>query len=565
MRPVAPLGVPPALAALVALAGAGCGGGQPGTPPLPPGSAETPAPVAACQAATRLPTFHRLNRTEYQNTVNALLGTEQPLRAGLPPDALLYGFDNNADGPVSAPLVQRYLNLAQTAVAAALASPASRAALIPCALEQPGCRRQVLQEFLLRAFRRPPTTADVDEHLRYFELCDESPRAGLACALEAALVSPNFLFRTEVPEPAPTCAAEVALTGGAGGQLSPYALAARLSYFLWSSGPDQELLEMAASGRLAEDAVIEAQVNRMLAPSAQRRFLRALVEGLPTQWLQLDSVVSAEPSPAVYPAFDEELRQAMLAESRLFFAEILQQNRSALELVRAPFTFLNQRLARHYGLPPVEGTAMRRVDTSGTLRGGVLGQASFHTITSSSENTSMVLRGRWVLQNLLCTSLGDPPPGAEEMVPAPDPALGLTRRQSLQQRTGTPPCNACHDILNPIGFGLEVFDGIGAQRSSDRGQPIDASGALPTGEKFQDTDQLLELLRADPRFPVCLTRKLLTFALGHGLTSRCEEQAVQGLAEAFKADDFRLKNHLVRIARSELFRTARRQPEEAAP
>jgi hypothetical protein len=566
---VPPLGPVVALAALGALVAAGCGGDTgPTEPPVAPGVAETPAPVPACQMAPRLPTFHRLNRTEYQNTVNALLGIQQALRAGLPPDALLYGFDNNADGPVSAPLVQRYLNLAQTAVAAALESPASRAGLIPCALDNPGCRRQVLQRFLLRAFRRPATDAEIDEHLRYFELCDDSPRAGLACALEAALVSPSFLFRTELPEAAPTCAAEATLTGGAGGQLSPYALAARLSYFLWSSGPDQELLELAASGRLAEDAVIQAQVNRMLAPAAQRRFLRAFAEGLPTQWLQLDGVASAEPSSAVYPGFDEELRQAMLAESRLFFEEILQQNRSALELVRAPFTFVNQRLARHYGLPAVAGqlgVAMRRVDTTGTLRGGVLGQASFHTITSSSENTSMVLRGRWVLQNLLCTSLGDPPPGAQEMVPPPDPALGLSRRQSLERRTSIYPCSSCHDILNPVGFGLEIFDGIGAQRSSDRGQPIDTSGALPSGEKFQDTEQLLELLKADPRFPVCLTRKLLTYAVGHGLTNRCEEQAVEALAQAFRADGFHLKNHLVRIARSELFRTARRQPEEPAP
>jgi hypothetical protein len=208
---------------------------------------------------------------------------------------------------------------------------------------------------------------------------------------------------------------------------------------------------------------------------------------------------------------------------------------------------------------------MRRVDTTGTLRGGVLGQASFHTITSSSENTSMVQRGRWVLQNLLCTSLGDPPPGAQEMVPAPDPALGLSRRQSLERRTSIYPCSSCHDILNPVGFGLEIFDGIGAQRSSDRGQPIDTSGALPSGEKFQNTEQLLDLLKADPRFPVCLTRKLLTYAVGHGLTNGCEEQAVEALAQAFRADGFRLKNHLVRIARSELFRTARRQPEEPAP
>ena len=313
--------------------------------------------------------------------------------------------------------------------------------------------------------------------------------------------------------------------------------------------------------------MIEAQVNRMLSPAQQARFVRPFSESLAAQWLGWDGVHQVAPSPAVYPGFDEELRQAMAGEARLFFAEILQQNRSALELVRAPFTFVNQRLAAHYGLAAVVGSHMRKVDTTGSLRGGVLTQAGFLTITSSPENTSVVQRARWVLQNLLCTPLDDPPPGAVEMVPPPDPALGLTRRQSLERRTSTPPCNGCHDVLNPIGFGLEIFDGVGAQRTLDGGRPIDASGVLPSGEMFQDTDQLLALLQADPRFPICLTRKLLTYALGRGLQADeagCDEQTVRVLAEAFKQDGYRLKNHVVRIARSELFRTASRRPEVGA-
>jgi hypothetical protein len=561
----------PLLGAL--LAGCAGGGAEPAARPQPavpavtvvPGTAATPAPVAACQAVPASPVFHRLNRTEYHNSVNALLGTKLPLREQLPVDSLLYGFDNNADAAVSAPLLQRYLDLARSAVAAALADAVTRAGLVPCS---PGrdvdCPRRVLATFLPRAFRRPVTDDEVNEHLRYLELCDDSAAGGIGCALEAALVSPHFLFRTELLEgEVPACRSEAAFTAGNDGtsaRLGPFALAARLSYFLWSSAPDQELADLAASGRLADPAVIEAQVNRMLAPAAQARFVRPLVESLPVLWLGLDNLEAAAPSPLVYPRFDEQLRQAMAAEARLFFAEILQQNRSALELVKAPFTFVNQRLAAHYGLPPVDGPDMRQVDTGGTARGGVLTQASFHTVTASSENTSVVQRARWVLQNLLCTSLGDPPPGAEEQVPAPDVSLGLTNRQSLERRTGQPPCNGCHDILNPVGFGLDIFDGIGAQRGHDeQGRPIDASGALPGGGRFADTAELLALLQADPRFPLCLTEKMLTHALGRGMDAGpCDREVVRTLADEFRADGFRLKNQIVRIAKSELFRTARR-------
>jgi hypothetical protein len=542
-----------------------------GPPALPLARAATPPASPACRQAPPAPVFHRLNRSEYQNSVNTLLGTALPLRDQLPVDSLLYGFDNNADAAVSAPLLQRYLDIARDAVAAALADVRARDRLIPCALErEPGCARRVVEGFLTLAFRRPAAADEVDEHLGLARACDDSPLAGVACAFEAALVSPHFLFRTELLDAAPAaCRVQAPFTPAAGDsdlRLGPYALAARLSFFLWSSAPDRELHELAAAGRLDDPAVIEAQVNRMLAPAAQARFLRPLVESLPVLWLGLDDLDSAAPSPLVYPRFDEDLRRAMAAEARLYFADILQHNRSALELLKAPFTYANQRLASHYGLPPVPGPDLRKVDTSAGVRGGVLTQGSFLTITASSENTSVSRRARWVLQNLLCTSLGDPPPGAEEQVPAPPPSLGLSNRQSLEQRTGQPPCSACHQLLNPIGFGLEIFDGIGAERAHDeQGRPIDASGALPGMGSFADTAGLLALLQADPRFPACLTQKLLTQALGRGLSSACDREAVQVLAEAFREDGYRLKNHVVRIAKSELFLSARRRGEEPAP
>jgi hypothetical protein len=208
----------------------------------------------------------------------------------------------------------------------------------------------------------------------------------------------------------------------------------------------------------------------------------------------------------------------------------------------------------------VTGAELRRVDTRGRRRGGVLTQASFLTLTSTGEKTSVPGRARWVLQNLLCTSLADPPPGAQEMVPAPDPTRGLTSRQSLEERTSGPACNTCHDVLNPIGFGLEIFDATGAERALDRGQPIDPSGVLPEGGAFADTDGLLDLLAADPRFPACLTRKMLTYALGRGLDGACDEAVVQNLADELARDGYRLKNHVVRIAKSPLFRAVGRTP-----
>jgi hypothetical protein len=242
----------------------------------------------------------------------------------------------------------------------------------------------------------------------------------------------------------------------------------------------------------------------------------------------------------------------------------VNDGRSALDLVRSDFSFLNERLASHYGISGVTGAEMRRVPTTGTLRGGILSQASFLTATSSSENTSIVQRAKWVLTNLLCEHLPVPPPGIINSVPPPDPGLGLTNRESLTLRTMNPPCNGCHVSMNPIGFGLEVFDAVGALRSTDHGKPIDPSGQLPDGQMFADTEGLMQLLKQDARFPACMTKKMLTYALGRGLDATCDAEALQKLGDAFKADDYNLQHHIVRLAQSDLFRSARAYVEPPA-
>jgi hypothetical protein len=521
------------------------------------GSGALPSPV--CATGSVVPAFHRLNRLEYQNSVNALLGTDLPLAEDLPVDSLVYGFDNNADVSMSATVMQKYLNVAQTAVQAALGSDTVRAALVPCALTDASCARSVLEKFMTKAYRRPASAAEVDEALGYMAVCSSSPEAGLGCALQATLLSSKFLFRIELlgTDQAKACTESVPLTSAPDGTLSAHALAARLSYWLTSSAPDAELYAAVRSGALAQPAGIATQVERLLAVADGAGHRVPFLQNFPSQWLQLGAAAAASPSTTLFPDFDEPLRQALGDESRAFFAAVVNQGRPALDLVRSDYSFLNERLAEHYGIPGVTGPEMRQVATTGTLRGGILTQASFLTATSSSENTSIVLRAKWVLSNLLCEHLPAPPPGAADQVPPPDPGLGLTNRESLSQRTANPPCNGCHAIMNPIGFGLEVFDAIGAQRSMDRGKPIDPSGQLPDGQTFADTEGLMQILKQDPRFPACMTRKMLTYALGRGLEASCDAEALQKLGEDFKADGYNMKNHLVRLAQSQLFRSAR--------
>jgi hypothetical protein len=557
-----------------AAGGAGSSGGSGGsTGQVAPPDGGLPSPV--CQAGSVVPSFHRLNRIEYQNSVNALLGTDLPIADDLPVDSLVYGFDNNADVSMSATLMQKYLNAAESAVKAALGSPATRSALIPCTLAADNvCARTVLQKFLGNAFRRPASAEEVDASLGYLKTCASSADAGIGCAMQAAILSSKFLFRTELlgTDLAKTCTEAAPLTSSTDGKLSPHALASRLSYWLTTTSPDADLLAAANSGVLATPEGIATQVQRLLATPSAGSHRAPFLENFPGQWLQLSAAAAAAPSPTLFPKFDEPLRQALGDESRLFFASVVNDGRSALDLVRTDFSFLNERLASHYGIAGVTGSEMRRVSTAGTLRGGILTQASFLTATSSSENTSIVQRAKWVLTNLLCEHLPLPPPGIVDSVPPPDPGLGLTNRESLSIRTANPPCSGCHVNMNPIGFGLEVFDAVGALRSMDHDKPIDPSGQLPDGQMFKDTEGLMQLLKQDPRFPACMTKKVLTYALGRGLEAACDADAMKKLGDEWKADNYNLKNHIVRLAQSDLFRSSRAfvdstgmPAEEAAP
>ena len=527
--------------------GAGAGGGS--------------SQTCATQAA--LPVFHRLNRVEYQNSVNGLLGTKLPLQDSLPVDSLVNGFDNNADVSMSATLMEKYMTVAQSAVTAALASADARKSLIPCTLSDASCQRSVLQTFIGRAFRRPAEAAEVDKFLSYVGVCKSSLDAGISCALQAVLLSSKFLFRTELLGNglAQACTESAPLVASPAGKLSNYAYAARLSYWLTSTAPDAELTAAAAANTLDQPTVIAAQVERLLSPEVGGKQTLPFIDNFPSQWLQLSAALGATPSKTLYPNFDDALRSAMADESSAFFKGILFDGSSALDLVRTNYTFLNERLASHYGITGVSGSAMQRVDTTGKLRGGILTQASFLTATSSSENTSIVQRAKWVLTNLLCSPLPQPPAGIADQVPPPDPALGLTNRESLTFRTGKSPCNGCHATMNPIGFGLEVFGATGEPRTTDHGKPIDPSGQLPDGQMFSDTEGLMSVLKKDPRFPVCLTKKVLIYALGRSMDAACDSRAVDQLATQWKSDNYNFKKHVVRIAQSDLFRSARTSKE----
>jgi hypothetical protein len=529
------------------------------------GTAGTGGGATVCTAAAT-PTFHRLNTKQYQETVNQLLGLDLPLRADLPADTSLFGFDNGADTTITAALTQRYLDAAKKAVTSMLTTPAARSKVVTCDLVKGGatCVRTILTAWLPKAFRRPVLASEIDTYAAYTKTCASSAEAGLSCALQAALLSPKFLFRGELlPDGvaaggAPACGEDMPLVSTAAGVLSQYALASRLSYFLWNAPPDDALYAAAQAGTLNDPAMLAAQVDRMLATTALASHKVSFVSDFPQQWLPLDALATAQPSPALFPMFDAALRQAMRDESQLFFQDVLLNNGSALDLLHANYTYLNDRLARHYGIAGVTGADMRKVMTTGTPRGGIPTQGSFLTATSSTENTSLVLRAKWVLTNLLCVDLPAPPPKAIiDSVPVPDPGLGLTNRESMEMRTAGEPCHTCHVAINPIGYGLEIFDPVGAQRTTDHNKPIDASGTLPGGKAFANTNELLDLLRADDRFASCVTKKMMTYALGRGMVQSCDAGAIADLAAQLKADGYKLRNHLVRIVQSPMFRSPR--------
>ena len=369
-------------------------------------------------------------------------------------------------------------------------------------------------------------------------------------ALEAALVSPYFLFRGELqPEPN---------NPGAVHPVDEFALASRLSYFLWSSMPDDELFGLA--GRKALRKNLEAQVRRML----EDRKARALVDNFAGQWLQIRNLKLAAPDNKLFPEFDDALRAAMAKETELFVSEIAQQNRSVLEFLDADYTFVNGRLAGLYGIKNLSGDDFQRVSLKWTHRGGILTQASILTITSTPTRTSPVKRGKWVLENLLGTPPPPPPPDVPELKEG-QAALTGTLRQRMEQHRENPICASCHARMDPIGFGLENFNGIGEWRDKEGDLPIDPAGKLVTGETFDGPDDLKAILMKRRRgdFVHCLAEKMLTYALGRGL-EYFDKCAVEQITKRLAKGRYRFSTLVLEIVKSTPFQMYRGEDQQLA-
>jgi hypothetical protein len=325
-----------------------------------------------------------------------------------------------------------------------------------------------------------------------------------------------------------------------------YELASRLSYFLWSSMPDAELFRLAGEGKLRQPPVLEAQVKKMLRDPKSS----ALVENFAGQWLQFKNIDVVRPDLERFPTFEESLRQAMRRETELFIEDIVRNDRSVLELLDARHTFVNERLARFYGIPGVSGPEFRRVDVSGTERGGgILAHASMLTVSSYSTRTSPVLRGKWILENLLNAPPPEPPPGVPALDDSKAGQAG-TLRQQMEEHRKNPACASCHSLMDPLGFGLENFDAIGGWRIKDGEFPVDASGSLPDGRSFQTPAGLKKILLADrDAFVRGLSEKLLMYALGRGL-ERYDRPTVTSIVAKLPSRDYRFSELVLGIVNS---------------
>ena len=411
------------------------------------------------------------------------------------------------------------------------------------------CAKLVIATLARRAYRRPVTDEDLRPLLAYYHegWRDGGFDAGIELALRGLLANPHFLFRIERD------AAEAAL--GTPYRISDVELASRLSFFLWSSIPDDELLDLAIAGSLREPAVTAQQVRRMLADERSS----TLVTDFAGQWLQLRNVAAADPDSRLFPDFDEDLRRAFRRETELLFESVAREDRSVLDLLNADYTFVNERLARHYGIPNVYGGRFRRVALGpGSVRGGLLGQGSILTVTSYPTRTSPVLRGKWILENLLGTPPPPPPPDVPPLPEGNQEATSLTMRERMVAHRRNAVCAACHAHMDPVGLSLENFDAVGRWRSqSEAGTAIDASGALPDGTAFDGAAGLRQALLDRPDlFVTTFTEKLLTFALGRGL-EYYDAPAVRAILREASDNDYLFSSIVQGIVRSVPFRMRR--------
>jgi Protein of unknown function (DUF1592)/Protein of unknown function (DUF1588)/Protein of unknown function (DUF1585)/Protein of unknown function (DUF1587)/Protein of unknown function (DUF1595) len=516
-------------------------------------------------------TLRRLNRSEYNNTIRDLVGVRFQPADDFPADDVGYGFDNIGDVLTVPPLLlEKYLAAAEKIVAEVMATPDLRKRIFivtppagkddKARQERDACARKIIEDFGRHAYRRPLFPGEVERLASFVHLAESQGDGfdkGIELALEAMLTSPHFLFRVE-RDPRPNGKGEISLL------ISNFELASRLSYFLWSTMPDEELLKQAKDGTLRKN--LEAQVKRMMKdPRAH-----ALVENFAGQWLQLRNLKNASPDPARYPAFDESLRAAMQKETELFFQAILKEDRSVLDFLDADFTFVNERLARHYGIPGVKGEAFQRVKLTGGRRGGVLTQASVLTVTSNPTRTSPVKRGKWILENILGTPPPPPPANVPELSEDKKIVEAASLRKRMEQHRANPNCATCHERMDPLGFGFENFDAVGAWRDRDGNFPIDPSGVLPGGQSFKGPAELKAILtsRRD-EFSRCLIEKMLTYAVGRGMEA-FDKCTIDKIAESLARNNYRFSALVIEIVKSDPFEmrrghTVSRNPDDKPP
>ena len=416
------------------------------------------------------------------------------------------------------------------------------------ASEAEACAREILGALARRAYRRPVDEGDVATLLEFYEWgrAEGGFEKGIQFALERLLADPDFLYRVERdPVDAPR---------GAAYPISDVELASRLSFFLWSSIPDDELLAAAENGTLSDPPALDAQVRRMLAdPRSQ-----AMVDNFAGQWLYLRNMGGVYPDPNVFPEFDENLREAFTRETELFIGNQLRADASVLELLAADYTWVNQRLAEHYGIPNVYGSRFRRVALEGARRGGLLGHGSVMTVTSYPNRTSPVLRGKWVLENLLGAPPPEPPPDIPALEERNEDGEPVSMREAMVQHRENPACSVCHAPMDPIGFALQNYDAIGGWRDvNEGGTPVDATGVLPDGSRFEGRAGLSGLLLARPDdFVGTVTEKLLTYALGRGM-EHYDAPTVRKIVRRAAGEDYRWSSIILGIVNSAPFQMRR--------
>jgi hypothetical protein len=431
---------------------------------------------------------------------------------------------------------------------------ASRKRIFVCSERTDDCAHRILTKLVHRGYRRPATEADIAELLPFYQTGKATGDfdLGIEKALERMLVSPQFLYRIEHQ---PANAAQ-----GASGRVSDLELASRLSFFLWSSVPDDHLLETAEHGKLHDPAVLQAEVKRMLADVRAE----ALVTNFAAQWLYLRDIEAKQPDEILFPEFDVTLRQALRQETEMFLSSVFRENRSVLDLLSANYTFLNERVAQHYGIAGVRGSYFRRYTfPPDSPRGGLLGQASFLTITSYANRTSPVLRGKWVLQNLLASAPPPPPPNVPSLkTEGKEPGKTLTMREAMTAHRANPACAGCHARMDPIGFAMENFDAVGKWRQQDHENPIDASGVLPDGTRFEGVAGLKkELLRHPDEFVSAATENLLMYALGRNV-QYYDQPAVRQIVHAAREKKYAFWTLVEEVVNAPAFQMRERTGED---